>query len=122
MSISERQLLSLTHSRRDFLTHASVGAAFVLTFTIEGCERKLTPAQAHEAAVPLRTLDATAVRTLESLGEILLPGSARAGLAPYLDHQLSGNPADSLLMLKYLQVNPPFSGFYLPGLASARDA
>jgi Gluconate 2-dehydrogenase subunit 3 len=122
MSNSERRLPALTGSRRDFLTHASVGAAFLLTFTIDGCERKLTPAQAREAEVPLRTLDAMAARTLESLGEILLPGSARAGLAHYLDHQLSGDPANSLLMLKYLRVNPPFKDFYLPGLAAARDA
>lgn len=113
---------SSTHSRRDFLAQASAGAALLLTFTIDGCERKLTPGQARDVGVPLRTLDATAARTLESLGEILLPGSARAGLALYLDHQLSGAPADSLLILKYLQVNPPFRDFYLPGLAAARDA
>ena len=122
MSNTERRSPSLTGSRRDFLAHASAGAAFLLTFTIDGCERKLTPVQAREAEVPLRTLDATAVRTLESLGEILLPGSVRAGLVHYLDHQLSGDPANSLLMLKYLRVNPPFKDFYLPGLAAARDA
>ena len=109
-------------SRREFLTHASAGAAFLLTFTIDGCERKLTPAQARETNLPLRTLDPVAAATLEALGEILLPGSARAGLAPYIDHQLSGNAADSLLMLKYLRVDPPYRDFYLPGLTAAQAA
>ncbi len=79
-------------------------------------------AQARESKLPLQTLDALSAGTLEALGEILLPGSARAGLAIYIDHQLSGKAADSLLMLKYLRVNPPYRDFYLPGLAAARDA
>jgi hypothetical protein len=105
-------------SRREFLA----GATFLLTFTIAGCERRLTPAQARQEDVPLRTLDTEAVRTLESLGEVLLPGSAGAGLAHYIDHQLSGDPAGSLLMIKYLRVNPPYRDFYLPGLSAARAA
>ena len=63
-----------------------------------GTSRKLTPAQARQEGIALRTLDTEAVATLEALGEALLPGSAAAGLAQYLDHQLSGDPADSMLM------------------------
>src|SRR5262245_51262310 len=113
--------MSSTGSRRDFLAHAAAGGACLLTFTVAGCARKLTPAQARDARVPYRTLASNEVRTVESLGETLLPGSAAAGLAHYLDHQLSGSPADSMLMIKYLGVAPPFTEFYRTGL-QALDA
>src|SRR6185437_5086837 len=86
-------------SRRGFVA----GASCLLTFTVAGCERKLTPAQARSEGAAFRTLDAEAVATLEALGEALLPGSAAAGLAHYVDHQLSGDPADSMLIIKYLR-------------------
>src|SRR5262249_17538753 len=81
-----------------------------------GCEKKLTPAQAREQKIPMRTLTPEEVRSLEAFGEILLPGSAAAGLAQFIDYQLSGAPDDSMLMIKYLGVSPPFSGFYRAGL------
>ena len=109
-------------SRREFLTRTSVGAAALLTIAIDGCERKVTPAQARAVAVPMRVLDAQAVSTLESLGEALLPGSALAGLAHYVDHQLAGKAADSVLIVKYLRVDPPYADFYSSGLAAARQA
>src|SRR5436309_1895174 len=94
--------MSNTGSRREFLARATAGGVCLLTFSIAGCERKLTPAQAHEMKVPFRTLAPADVKTVEALGEVLLPGSAAAGLAHYLDHQLSADPADSMLMIKYL--------------------
>jgi hypothetical protein len=103
-------------ARRDFI----VGGA-LLTFTLAGCEKKMTPAQARAATVPFLTLDAGAVAVLDALGEILLPGSAAAGLSHYIDHQLSGNAADSMLMIKYLGVPAPFTDFYRSGLR-ATDA
>jgi hypothetical protein len=94
----------------------------LLTFTLAGCETQLTPAQARAAQVPFRALDAGEVRTVDSLGETLLPGSSAAGLAHYIDHQLSGDPADSLLMIKYLGVAAPFTEFYRRGLRAANAA
>jgi hypothetical protein len=91
----------------------------LLTFTLAGCSRKMTPAQARTSDVPFRTLDTGTVAVLEGLGEILLPGSATAGLAHYIDHQLSGAPADSMLMIKYLGVTAPFNEFYTAGLRAA---
>jgi hypothetical protein len=61
------------------------------------------------------------VAVLDALGEVLLPGSSTAGLAHYIDHQLSGEPADSMLMIKYLGVAAPFREFYTSGLR-ATDA
>jgi Gluconate 2-dehydrogenase subunit 3 len=99
-----------------------MGGACLLTFTLSGCETQLTPAQARGAKVPLRALDPADVGTLEALGETLLPGSSAAGLAHYIDHQLSGPPADSLLMIKYLGVAAPFDEFYRGGLRATESA
>src|ERR1700724_4293812 len=105
--------MSSTGSRRDFITHgAAAGGVCLLTFTLSGCEARMTPAQARGAKVPFHTLTADDVATVNALGETLLPGSAAAGLAHYLDHQLSGDPARSMLMIKYLGVSAPFDAFY----------
>jgi hypothetical protein len=114
--------MSSTNSRRDFLGHAAAGGVCLLTFSIAGCKKQLTPAQAREANIPFRTLQPGHVRAVEALGEILLPGSAAAGLAHYLDHQLSGDPADSMLMIKYLRVPAPFTDFYRGGLQATDSA
>ncbi|MBS0422234.1 MAG: gluconate 2-dehydrogenase subunit 3 family protein [Proteobacteria bacterium] len=103
-------------ARRDFIVSGAL-----LTFALAGCQKKMTPAQARAADVPFRTLSAGSVAVLDALGEILLPGSSVAGLAHYIDHQLSADPADSMLMIKYLEVTAPFTGFYEGGLR-ATDA
>jgi hypothetical protein len=95
------------------------GSLGLLTFIVAGCEQKLTPAAAKSSGVPLRTLSSTEAHTLDALGEILLPGCAAAGLTHYIDHQLSGPAEDSMLILKYLGVSPPFLPFYRGGLAGA---
>jgi len=113
----------MSYSRRDFVTHtAAAGGVGLLTFVIAGCEKKITPAQARAESVPFRTFDDAQARTLDVLAEVLLPGSAAAGLAHYIDHQLSGPSADSMLMIKYLGLNPPFADFYKGGLAGAESA
>jgi hypothetical protein len=114
--------MSNTDSRREFLTHAAASGVCLLSFVVAGCERKLTPRQARELAIPFRTLSADEVKAVEALGEILLPGSPKAGLAHYLDHQLSGDPADSMLMIKYLRVPAPFADFYRGGLKATSAA
>lgn len=112
----------MSRSRREFIADGAAGAACLLTFSLAGCDTKLTPAQARAANLPSRTLDAHSVTTLEALAETLLPGAAAAGLAQYLDHQLSGAPADSMLMIKYLDVGTPFVQFYRGGLQAAEAA
>jgi hypothetical protein len=109
-------------SRRSFMQRSAVGGVGLLTFMVAGCEKQLAPAEAKATGVPLRTLSAAEARTLESLGEILLPGSAAAGLTHYIDHQLSGPPPASMLIIKYLGVNPPFTPFYQSGLAGTEAA
>jgi hypothetical protein len=109
-------------ARRDFLVRAAAGGACLLTFTLSGCKTQLTAAEARAAEVPFRTLDAVDVKTADALGETLLPGSSTAGLSHYLDHQLSGDPADSMLMIKYLGVAAPFNEFYRGGLQATNAA
>lgn len=82
----------------------------------------MSPAEARLAKAAFRTLDSTDVGTLDALGEVLLPGSAASGLSHYIDHQLSGSLPESMLVIKYLGVNPPFADFYKAGLAAARAA
>lgn len=111
----------MAYSRRSFVKQGVAGSIGLLTFIVAGCEKKLTPAEARASAVPFRTLDAAQVRTLEALGEVLLPGSAAAGIAHFIDHQLSGPPGDSMLMIKYLGVSAPFTDFYRSGLAGTES-
>lgn len=108
-------------SRRDFVSRASLGCAGALGFMITGCRQKPAPVDARagdaRAAEPhLRTLSLREARTLGALGEVLVPGSGAAGLVQYIDRQLSGPPADSMLMIRYLGVRAPFTDFYRRGL------
>jgi len=116
--------------RRDILK--SLGATAVLGLLpfrdAHGAESQLTPAQARAGGLPLTGLDAAQAATLEALGETLLPGARKAGIAHYVDAHLRADPVQSLLMIRYLDVPPPWGEFYrgglaaLDGLARARHA
>jgi len=94
------------------------GALGLLAYQVAGSLVMLRPRDARAQSVPLVVLSASEQRTLEALGDTLLPGAAAEGLAHYLDHQLAAPPADSLLMLRYLDVPPPYAAFYQPCLAA----
>jgi hypothetical protein len=64
------------------------------------------------------TLQPEEVEVLNILGEALVPGSTAAGLARYMDFQLSGTHSESLLMIKYLNVQESYSAFYRAGLSA----
>jgi hypothetical protein len=89
-----------------------------LGFVVGGYCLMLTPAQARAQAVPFRVLNSQQTETLEALGEVLVPGAARAGIAHFIDHQLHAPPDEQLLVLKYLGVEQPFTAFYAAGLAA----
>ncbi len=105
----------MPQSRRTFVRNTGIG---LLSFYAGGCEVELTPEEARQQKIPFQVLNPDEVRTLEALGESLLPGSAAAGLAHFIDHQLNAVPQEQLLMLKYLGVSPPFSTFYSAGLVA----
>lgn len=109
-------------SRRGFLRGSAIVGGMLLPFTIAGREVVASPAEARAAAVPLRFLTAGEAAVLETLGEALVPGSALAGLAHYVDQQCACAPADCMLMGRYLGLQPPFGSFYRAALGAVRAA
>ncbi len=102
-------------SRRAFVRHSGVG---LLSFCVAGCRLEMSPAEAHRRGIPFQVLSEDEVTTLEAYGETLLPGSAKAGLAHFIDHQLGAPAVDQMLIIKYLGVDPPFASFYSSGLGN----
>ena len=109
----------MTCTRREFLQRSSLG---LLAFHVGGCEVELTPQQAREQKATLRVLKAEEAQAVEALGDVLLPGSGAKGIAHYIDHQLAAPAPEQLLMIKYLDVEPPFLPFYRSGLDALDNA
>jgi len=109
-------------SRRTFLHRTGLSGIGLLTFSVAGCQREMTPAQARRSDVAFEVLSTTQVAALERLGDAIVPGSAQDGLAHYIDHQLNAPADQCMLMIKYLGVPAPFTGFYQAGLAAAAKA
>ncbi len=109
--------------RREFLRRTGRGVAVA---SLAGPALILSPAEAREQRVPLKVLTEPERETLEAVANVLLPGAAEAGIAYFIDEQLSRDPNDSLLMARYLQVPPPYVNFYkgalqaLDGFAQSR--
>ncbi|HEX2138302.1 MAG TPA: hypothetical protein VHG33_01180, partial [Woeseiaceae bacterium] len=105
----------MTCTRRAFLQRGGLG---LLAFHVGGCEVELTPQQARERGATLRILTAEEAQIVEAAGDVLLPGSAANGIAHFIDHQLAAPVSEQLLMIKYLNVEPPFTTFYRHGLGA----
>ena len=103
-----------TVNRRMVLKGAALAS---LAYTVGGAEVLLSPREAHAQGVPLNVLTADERTALEALGETLLPGAKDAGLAHYVDQQLSVDPSECLLLARALGVMPPYANFYRAGLA-----
>lgn len=101
-------------TRRTFL---AAQTAAVFSFWVAGCERRATPAEARAEKLPFSFLTATEAACLDALAEHFVVGARAAGLSHFLDVQLSGDAATSVLMLKYL-APPPFADFYRSALAA----
>ena len=106
-------------ARRAFVKGAASGA---LAFTVGGVEVWLTAAQARAQDVPFRTLEPAEVRTLEALGETLAIGARQAGIAHFVDQQLSVPPDEALLSLRVSEARPPYVTFYRAALAGVEGA
>ena len=78
----------------------------------------MSPRQAQAAGAKTRTLTQAEAEDLAALGDTIVPGAAEAGIAQFVDHHLSIDYADSLLMLRYLDIAPPYIDFYRPALAA----
>jgi hypothetical protein len=105
--------------RRVFLKGAGMG---LLAFTVGGASVMMTPGQARAEGVPFRLLAAREAETIEALGETLVPGAQRAGIAHFIDQQVSVTPGEALLEARQLNVKPPFVGFYRAAIGAVDKA
>jgi hypothetical protein len=104
--------------RRGFVKGATLGA---LAFSVGGVETIMAPNEARARNVPFRLLDAHQGETLEALGETLVPQAREAGIAHYIDQQLSVSPQESLLQARIFNFRPPFADFYRATIVSVDD-
>ena len=81
-------------------------------FTLGGVPMALSAERAYALKADLRVLSAAQAATLEAVGETLLPGAREAGIAYFIDHQLSVNSGDCLLFARCVDVAPPYADFY----------
>jgi hypothetical protein len=105
--------------RREFMRGATLGA---LAFTVGGAQVLLTPRQAKAQAVPFRVLQAREAETLEALGETLVPGAKAAGIAHFIDQQISVPPEEALLEARIMNVKPPYANFYKAAIGAIDKA
>ena len=105
--------------RRAFMKGAALGT---LAFTVGGTEVLLTPRQAHAQNIPLRTLTADQAATVGAMGEALVPGAKEAGVANFVDQQLSIPPEQALLEARIMNVRPPYANFYRAALGAIDGA
>jgi hypothetical protein len=105
--------------RRVFLKGAGMG---MLAFTVGGADVLMTPGQARAQAVPFRLLKAHEAETIEALGETLVPGAQRAGIAHFVDQQVSVSPGEALLEARQLNVKRPFVNFYRAAIGAVDKA
>lgn len=64
----------------------------------------------------LRFFSQSEAARLDGLGNELVPGARAAGLSRFIDRYVTVAPANSLLMVRYLDVAPPYGDFYREGL------
>src|SRR5690348_3637339 len=94
--------------RRAFVKGAALGA---LAFTVGGVEVLLSPGEARAQGVPFRLLQAHEAEAIEAMGEALVPGARRAGIAHFVDQQVSVPADEALLEARILNVRPPYVNF-----------
>ena len=105
--------------RRDFLRGT---ATAVFAFTVGGVEVLLSAREACTQGVPFRLLKADEAQTIETLGETLVPGARVAGIAHFVDQQLSVPPEEALLESRILNVRPPYAKFYRAAVDAVDNA
>jgi hypothetical protein len=105
--------------RRAFVKGAGLGA---LAFTVGGAQVLLTPAQARAQGAALRTLKPDEAETIEAVGETLVPDARKAGIANFIDQQISVPAEEALLEARILNVRPPYANFYRAAIAAINRA
>jgi hypothetical protein len=78
--------------------------------------------EAHTQNVSFRLLKANEAETIEALGETVISGARDAGIAHFIDQQLSVPPEEALLEARILNVRPPYARFYRSAIAAVDNA
>jgi Gluconate 2-dehydrogenase subunit 3 len=107
-----------TH-RRAFMRSSAIG---LFAYTLAGCDVLLSPKDARERGADHTSFSSEQMRSLDALGEALLPGAVAAGFSHYIDANLAREPGESLLMVRYLDIVMPHRDFYANGLAALNGA
>lgn len=115
MNSKQRQAVNNMATRREFLRGTGLG---LLTFSIAGTKVLMTPREARAEGAEFKVLEPVEVEQLEGFAEVLVPGAREAGVAHFVDQQLSISANDALLMIKYFNVEPPYADFYRSGLTA----
>jgi hypothetical protein len=105
--------------RRVFLKGASMG---LLSFTAGGADILMTAGEARARAVPFRLLSGEEAESLEALGEALVPGAREAGVAHFIDQQVSVPPGEALLEARIVNIKPPFINYYRAAIGGVEKA
>jgi len=105
--------------RRVFLKGASMG---MLSFSVGGVDLLMTAGEARARVVPFRLLNGEEAETIEALGEALVPGAREAGVAHFIDQQVSVAPGEALLEARIVNIKPPFINFYRAAIAGVDKA
>jgi Gluconate 2-dehydrogenase subunit 3 len=101
-------------TRRAFLARAGVGVA---ALGVAGCVSPAGLAATHgRPPRRLRVFSKGEAATYGAWCDVLAIGAAKAGVAVFVDKYLAEPFPESLLLIRYLQ-NPPFTDFYLGGIA-----
>lgn len=108
-----------TIERRAFMKGATLGA---LAFTVGGSTVMLTAGQARARNIPFRLLKEAEAELIESIGETLVQGARAAGVAHFIDHQISVPAEEALLQARIMNVRPPFANFYRAAIGAVDSA
>src|SRR5258705_7966962 len=101
---------------------AFMQGAGALAFMVGGAEVLLPPGEARAQGVPLRSLKPDEAETIEALGETLVPDARKAGIANFIDPQISIPATEALLEARILNVRPPYANFYRAALGAVDRA
>ncbi|HMV71593.1 MAG TPA: gluconate 2-dehydrogenase subunit 3 family protein [Pseudomonadales bacterium] len=104
----------MTLNRRSFVQASALGVA--AGGTLVAYAGRVAATHDGQAASHNPVLDAALLAVADAIGDALVPGVAAAGFASYLDSQLACPPEQSLLIARYLGIEPPYRNFYIPAL------
>jgi hypothetical protein len=93
-----------------------------MTYSIGSVLVGLAPKEAKAAGVRLTVLSDSEGDLLEHIAESMVPGARAAGIAHFVDQQLSRGPDKVLLSIRFFGIDPPYAAFYQNTLSAVSRA